>query len=53
MLSRTAESCFWIARYTERAEYTARLINVHYQLLLESQNQRDQNAIWAVVPRAC
>jgi uncharacterized alpha-E superfamily protein/transglutaminase-like putative cysteine protease len=46
MLSRTAESCFWIARYTERAEYTARLINVHYQLLLESQNQRDQNAIW-------
>ncbi|MDH5740209.1 MAG: alpha-E domain-containing protein, partial [Nitrospira sp.] len=46
MLSRTAESCFWIARYTERAEYTARLINVHYQLLLESPNQRDQDAIW-------
>ncbi|MDH4081336.1 MAG: alpha-E domain-containing protein [Nitrospira sp.] len=46
MLSRTAESCFWIARYTERAEYTARLINVHYQLLLESSNQQDQNTIW-------
>ena len=46
MLSRTAESCFWIARYTERAEYTARLVNVHYQLLLESPNARDQNAIW-------
>ncbi|NJN69009.1 MAG: alpha-E domain-containing protein [Nitrospira sp.] len=46
MLSRTAESCFWIARYTERAEYTARLINVHYHLLFESPNQRDQDAIW-------
>ncbi|MDH5668918.1 MAG: alpha-E domain-containing protein, partial [Nitrospira sp.] len=46
MLSRTAESYFWIARYTERAEYTARLINVHYQLLLESQTLQDQSAIW-------
>ncbi|WP_455378617.1 alpha-E domain-containing protein [Petrachloros mirabilis] len=46
MLSRTAESCFWIARYTERAEYSARLINVHYQLLLESPNKQDQIAIW-------
>lgn len=46
MLSRTAASCFWIARYTERAEYTARLINVHYQLLLESANQQDQVEIW-------
>lgn len=46
MLSRTATSCFWIARYTERAEYTARLLNVHYHLLLESANQEDQLAIW-------
>ena len=46
MLSRTAESCFWIARYTERAEYTARLINVHYQLLLESPTLQDQSVIW-------
>ena len=46
MLSRTAASCFWIARYTERAEYTARLINVHYHLLLESANQEDQIGIW-------
>lgn len=46
MLSRTAASCFWIARYTERAEYTARLINVHYQLLLESAHERDQVDIW-------
>lgn len=46
MLSRTAASCFWIARYTERAEYTARLLNVHYQLLLESANVEDQLTIW-------
>jgi len=46
MLSRTAASCFWIARYTERAEYTARLINVHYHLLLESANQQNQIEIW-------
>ena len=46
MLSRTAESCFWIARYTERAEYTARLINVHYQLLLESPTLQDHSVIW-------
>lgn len=46
MLSRTAASCFWIARYTERAEYSARLINVHYQLLLESANPQDQVAVW-------
>ena len=46
MLSRTAESCFWIARYTERAEYTARLINVHYQLLLESPTLQDEGTFW-------
>lgn len=46
MLSRTAESCFWIARYTERAEYTARLIDVHSQLLLESPDEHDQFLIW-------
>lgn len=46
MLSRTAASCFWIARYTERAEYTARLIDVHHQLLLESPNEQDQIVTW-------
>lgn len=35
MLSRTAESFFWIGRYVERAEYTARMANAHYNLLLE------------------
>ncbi|MGB5953651.1 MAG: alpha-E domain-containing protein, partial [Ornithinimicrobium sp.] len=35
MLSRMAESLFWIGRYLERAEDTSRLLDVHVQLLLE------------------
>ncbi len=35
MLSRIAESLFWIGRYVERADDTARLLDVHIQLLLE------------------
>ncbi|MDO5052406.1 MAG: alpha-E domain-containing protein [Pseudoclavibacter sp.] len=35
MLSRIAESLFWIGRYTERADGTARILDVHLQLLLE------------------
>ena len=35
MLSRIAESLFWIGRYIERADDTARLLDVHVQLLLE------------------
>jgi uncharacterized alpha-E superfamily protein len=35
MLSRIAESLFWIGRYVERAEDTARILDVHLHLLLE------------------
>jgi uncharacterized alpha-E superfamily protein len=35
MLSRIAESLFWIGRYVERADGTSRLLDVHLQLLLE------------------
>jgi len=35
MLSRIAESLFWIGRYLERSDGTARLLDVHLQLLLE------------------
>jgi uncharacterized alpha-E superfamily protein len=35
MLSRIAESLFWIGRYVERAEATARILDVHLHLLLE------------------
>lgn len=36
MLSRHADSAFWIGRYVERAEATARMIDVHYHFGLES-----------------
>ncbi|MFX0539664.1 alpha-E domain-containing protein [Ornithinimicrobium sp. Y1847] len=35
MLSRIAESLYWIGRYLERAEDTSRLLDVHLTLLLE------------------
>ena len=35
MLSRIAESLFWIGRYMERADDTARILDVHLQMLLE------------------
>ena len=35
MLSRVAENLYWIARYFERAENTARLINATTQVLLD------------------
>ncbi|GGD56085.1 alpha-E domain-containing protein [Lacimicrobium alkaliphilum] len=35
MLSRVASSIFWMVRYLERAENTARLINVNSHLLLD------------------
>ncbi|HEC72821.1 MAG TPA: alpha-E domain-containing protein, partial [Methylophaga aminisulfidivorans] len=35
MLSRVAERIYWMARYLERVENTARLINVHTALLMD------------------
>jgi uncharacterized alpha-E superfamily protein len=35
MLSRIAESLFWIGRYVERAECTARILDVHVHRVLE------------------
>jgi len=37
MLSRVAESLYWIGRYVERAEDNARLLDVHYHALLDAQ----------------
>jgi len=37
VLSRIAEALYWIGRYTERAEDTARILDVHYHLLLEDR----------------
>ena len=39
MLSRIADSLFWLGRYIERAEYTARILDVNYHMLLEQSQQ--------------
>lgn len=36
MLARLAESLFWMARYLERAEHTARLLDVNYHAIVEA-----------------
>lgn len=36
MLSRVADSIYWMARYVERAENVARFIDVNFQLMLDS-----------------
>ncbi len=46
MLSRTAEALFWIGRYMERAEYTARYTDVHYHLLLGSDEAQEHTTTW-------
>ena len=38
MLSRTADHLFWMCRYTERAENTARMLDVNYQTSLLPQS---------------
>ena len=42
MLSRIAESLFWIGRYVERADGTARILDVHLERLnhLPPEDQR-------------
>lgn len=35
MLSRVADNLYWMSRYLERAEHTARVMGVHWNLALE------------------
>ncbi|MDQ7993853.1 MAG: alpha-E domain-containing protein, partial [Propionicimonas sp.] len=44
MLSRIAESLFWIGRYLERAEDTCRIVEVHLQLLLDDPTVDEDDA---------
>jgi uncharacterized alpha-E superfamily protein len=46
MLSRTADHLFWMARYTERAENTARMLDVHYQTSLLPQSDAVARQGW-------
>lgn len=42
MLSRVAESIYWMSRYVERAENVARFIDVNLQLMLDAPSGEDQ-----------
>lgn len=46
MLSRTADHLFWMSRYTERAENTARMLDVNYQTSLLPQSASEALAGW-------
>ena len=39
MLSRAADSLYWMSRYLERTEHTARLIDVNLHQMLEQPQQ--------------
>ena len=45
MLSRVADSLYWMSRYLERAEHTARLIDVDFQLRLD-QSPKSGSSRW-------
>lgn len=47
MLSRTADHLFWMARYMERAENTARILDVTYRMSLLPQSGQAVEALWA------
>ena len=46
MLSRTADHLFWMARYMERAENTARMLDVNYQTSLLPQSDDSTKQLW-------
>jgi uncharacterized alpha-E superfamily protein len=51
MLSRVADSLYWMSRYVERAENNARIAEVNLQLLLDLTNQQelDPRQQWAPI----
>ncbi len=46
MLSRTADHLYWMSRYTERAENTARMLDVNYQMSLLPQSAEVAEQAW-------
>ena len=46
MLSRTADHLFWMSRYMERAENTARMLNVSYETSMLPQSVAAAQAGW-------
>ncbi len=46
MLSRTASTLYWMSRYVERAENTARILDVAYRMSLLTSDPRLQDQEW-------
>ncbi|MEI9996331.1 MAG: alpha-E domain-containing protein [Rhizomicrobium sp.] len=51
MLSRVADSLYWMARYIERGEHTARVVAVKLESMVE-QSREDADAAWHRVVEA-
>jgi uncharacterized alpha-E superfamily protein len=49
MLSRVADSLYWMSRYIERAENDARLLDVNLQLLLDLGGEADAMQHWTPI----
>ncbi|VFR30540.1 Protein containing domains DUF403 [plant metagenome] len=49
MLSRTADNLFWMCRYMERAENTARMLDVNLHMSLLPQDPATRAASWRAV----
>lgn len=53
MLARTADHMFWMARYTERAENTARMLDVSMQTALLPQSEESAQLLWRGILGIC
>ena len=53
MLSRTADHLFWMSRYMERAENTARMLDVNYQTSLLPLRSDSTARGWKSCSRTC
>jgi len=53
MLARTADHLFWMARYVERAENTARMLDVNLQMSLLPQDSRVNHEGWRAMLGIC
>jgi uncharacterized alpha-E superfamily protein len=49
MLSRVADNLYWMSRYLERAEHTARIEGVHLNLMLEHEPASQDRRWWRVL----
>ncbi|MCK9984601.1 MAG: hypothetical protein AzoDbin1_01073 [Azoarcus sp.] len=49
MLSRTADHLYWMARYSERAENLARLLDVNYQMSLVPHDAETERSSWNAI----